>query len=57
MDTSCACAYATIYYSFHKEMKLASFSSYVLYTRLIDDAFIALETHQLIIYTLHQSDE
>jgi hypothetical protein len=43
MGTSCACAYATIYYSFHEETALitpANPHGVLFYRRLIDDALI-----------------
>jgi hypothetical protein len=42
MGTSCACAYATIYYSFHEETKLIPNPNVLFYARLIDDAFVVL---------------
>jgi hypothetical protein len=46
MGTPCACAYATIYYSYHKETSLLvpGAHSLVFYRRLIDDALI-LQRH------------
>jgi hypothetical protein len=42
MGTSCACNYATIYYSYHEETKLLANPTYLLlfYRRFIDDAFV-----------------
>ena len=42
MGTSCACAYATIYYSFHEETRLLPNPNVLFYGRLIDDAFVVL---------------
>jgi hypothetical protein len=42
MGTSCACAYATIYYSFHEEMVLLNNPHVSFYVRLIDDALVIL---------------
>jgi hypothetical protein len=42
MGTSCACAYATIYYSFHEETVLLHNPHVRFYARLIDDAIIVL---------------
>ena len=42
MGTSCACAYATIYYSFHEETILIPNPNVLFHARLIDDAFVAL---------------
>jgi hypothetical protein len=43
MGTSCACAYATIYYSYHEETALLPFPNLLFYNRLIDDAFVVLQ--------------
>ena len=40
MGTPCACAYATIYYSYHEETVLLQDDSLLFYRRLIDDALI-----------------
>ena len=40
MGTPCACAYATIYYSYHEEMVLLKDPSLLFYRRLIDDAIV-----------------
>jgi hypothetical protein len=45
LGTSCACAYATIYYSYHEETQLMdplNFPPTYLYARLIDDAIVIL---------------
>ena len=40
MGTSCACMYATIYYSYHEETRIMKLPNVRFYRRLIDDAFI-----------------
>jgi len=50
MGTSCACKYATIYYSYHEETQLLTkkkISEYglIFYRRLIDDALIIQESN------------
>ena len=40
MGTPCACAYATIYYSYHEETALLKDPSLLFYRRLIDDAIV-----------------
>ena len=40
MGTPCACAYATIYYSYHEETVLLKDPSIIFYRRLIDDAIV-----------------
>jgi hypothetical protein len=42
MGTSCACMYATIYYSYHEETQLIPMNGVLFYRRLIDDAFVIL---------------
>lgn len=44
MGTSCACMYATIYYSYHEECCLMNRPYIHFYRRLIDDAFVILKT-------------
>jgi hypothetical protein len=43
MGTSCACMYATIYYSYHKKTKLMKMPNLHTYMRLIDDAFLIVD--------------
>ena len=40
MGTSCACMYATIYYSYHEEMRIMKLPNVRFYRRLMNDAFI-----------------
>ena len=44
MGTNVACMYATIYYSYHEETNLIHLSYIKFYRRLIDDAFIIIES-------------
>ena len=43
MGTSCACMYATIYYSYHEEIQLMKMPKLHTYVRLIDDAFLIVD--------------
>ena len=43
MGTNVACMYATIYYSYHEEMKLIHLPYVIFYRRLIDDAFLIVK--------------
>ena len=43
MGTSCACAYATIYYSYHEETQLLPMPYLHLYKQLLDDAIAGIE--------------
>jgi hypothetical protein len=47
MGTSCACMYATIYYSYHEETELIPMNGVLFYRRLIDDAFVILRNPEL----------
>jgi hypothetical protein len=57
MGTSCACMYATIYYSHHEETKLMRMPKLHTYMRLIEDAFLIVDEDADIINIKKEIDE